>query len=136
MLRVTESPRNMKSISIRIRSLPSIAALLGAGLFLVPTSLHGQTYTRYDAQPTGSKVKLEGDSTLHEWSMEGSIIVGFLELDSASKIDTAEKTIAGLSGGKLNARAQASIPIRSIKSGKTSMDSVMQEAMNQKTYPK
>ena len=126
----------MKTLAMNIYSLRLTAILFSAGLYLAASSVNAQTYTRYDAQPAGSKVKIEGDSSFHEWSMNGSIITGSFEIDSAAKIDTAEKTIAGLSGGKVNARAQAGIPIRSIKSGKTSMDSAMQDAMNQKTFPK
>ena len=104
------------------------------GIFLVALLLAGslpaQTFTRYEAQPPGSgtKVKIDGDSTVHKWAMEGSIIGGYLELDSATQLDPAQ---AGLKPGKIPARAVVSIPIRSIKSGKTKMDSVMQEAMKQ-----
>jgi len=126
----------MKTTLPNKHSSPWIRILFGAAWLPLAISLSAQTFTRYDAQPAGSKVKLAGDSSLHEWTMEGTIIGGFLEIDSAVKIDTAEKTIAGLTGGKVNTRAQVSIPIRSIKSGKSSMDSAMQDAMNQKTFPK
>lgn len=126
----------MKAIAMKIHPFRLTGISFSAGLLLLACSLNAQTFTRYDAQPTGSKVKIEGTSTLHDWTMEGFMILGYLELDSQVQIDTAEKTIAGLTGGKLNVRAQVSIPIRSIKSGHTSMDSVMQEAMNQKTHPK
>src|SRR6266487_463316 len=108
----------MKTTLTNKRSSRLIRILFSAALLLLAISLHAQPFTRYDAQPAGSKVTLAGDSSIHKWTMEGTIIGGFLEIDSAVKIDTAEKTIAGLTGGKVNTRAQVSIPIRSIKSGK------------------
>src|SRR6266705_1472853 len=110
----------MKTILTKMHASRLIGILFSAGSMLLTISLHAQTFTRYDAQPAGSKVKLEGDSSLHEWTMEGAIIGGSLEIDSTVKIDTAEKTIAGLTGGKVSARAHVIIPIRSIKSGKSS----------------
>jgi hypothetical protein len=105
---------------------------------LVAAPLPAQTFTRYEAQPPGSgtKVKIDGDSTVHKWTMEGSIIGGYLELDAAAQLDPAQAAPPGLKPGKIPARAVVSIPIRSIKSGKTKMDSVMQEAMKQPAHPK
>ncbi|HYV34910.1 MAG TPA: YceI family protein [Gemmataceae bacterium] len=103
---------------------------LAGALLLLAGSLHAQT-TRFDAQPLGSKVKLEGTSTVHDWTMEGAIIGGFVELDSGfvAAPDKAQP-------GKVAATAQVTIPIRSLKSGKDSMDAVMQDAMKQDQFPR
>jgi polyisoprenoid-binding protein YceI len=87
-----------------------------------------EDWTRYNAQPTGSKVRIEGTSIIHDWAMDGQIIGGYVELDST--FDSSPKP------GKVSARAQVTIPVRSLKSDKASMDSVMQQAMKQDVYPK
>jgi YceI-like protein len=87
-----------------------------------------EDWIRYTAQPAGSKVKIEGTSTLHAWTMEGLIIGGYVELDPG--FEAAPKP------GKVVARAQVAIPVRSIKSGKSEMDNVMQQAMKQDVHPK
>jgi polyisoprenoid-binding protein YceI len=85
---------------------------------------------RYTAQPTGSKVKLEGTSTIHDWTMEGTLIGGFLEVDSqfpASALTNAQAAKPAV---------QASIPVRSLKSYAKRMDEVMQEHLNATKFPK
>lgn len=63
---------------------------------------------------SGSVVKIEGTSTLHAWSMEGTIIKG--EIDAPAK-------------------ATVIIPIASLKSEHAKMDKLMAEALKAKTYP-
>lgn len=92
-----------------------------------------EAMVRYEAKP-GSKVRIAGTSTLHDWTMDGQIIAGHLEVDPAIQFDQSKEMLTGASGGKVNARAQVNIPVRSLKSGMTSMDSVMQEAMKQKNH--
>ncbi|MDB6019222.1 MAG: hypothetical protein JWR19_3711 [Pedosphaera sp.] len=112
----------------------SIAILAGAMLVLA-SPLRAADVTRYEAKP-GSKVRIEGTSTIHDWTMEGQIIGGDLELPAGVKLDQSQAALAGVTGGKLAARVAASIPVRSLKSGKSGMDEVMQEAMNAKEHPK
>jgi hypothetical protein len=67
--------------------------------------------------------------------VEGKLIRGTMEFEEGVEIDPTQKTIPGLKEGKLNARVEVSILVRSLKSGKSSMDSVMQQAMKQKEFP-
>jgi polyisoprenoid-binding protein YceI len=98
-------------------------------LLLIAASIQAEeSWTRYKAQPTGSKVKIEGTSTVHPWTMEGQIIGGYVEMDPT--FDSAPKP------GKVSARALVTIPVRSLNSGKASMDSVMQQAMKQTDHPR
>ena len=94
------------------------------------TTVSAQTMTKFEAQP-GSKVKIEGTSTVHDWTVEGGIIAGALELDSKF---TADPTKAA--PGKVSAKVEAMIPVRSVKSGKKSMDDIMHAAMKQPLFPK
>src|SRR3982751_6101463 len=89
----------------------SLLALLVSAL-----SLQAQNLVHYDAQP-GSRVKIDGTSTVHDWTVEGAIIGGFLELDPALVTGTPKP-------GKVDAKVQATIPARSLhnKNGYKGMD--------------
>jgi polyisoprenoid-binding protein YceI len=104
----------------------SLAAIVALGL-VAPA--FAQEMTKFDAKP-GSKVKIDGTSTVHDWTVEGLIIAGSLELDSKF---TADPTKA--QPGKLPAKVEATIPVRTIKSGKKSMDDIMHAAMKQPEHP-
>ena len=106
----------MKTYHLRIARFISSLSLILA--FSIQAA---ENWTRYNAQPTGSKVKIEGTANIHDWTMEGKIIAGYVELDPA--FDSPPKP------GKVSARALVSIPVRSLNSDKASMDSVMQQAM-------
>lgn len=84
---------------------------------------------RYDAVQSGSKMKIDGTSTVHDWTVEGQLIGGHVEF--ASDVD-----VENLKPGKVNATAQVVIPVRQLKSGKPSMDNVMYDAMKQKDHPR
>jgi polyisoprenoid-binding protein YceI len=106
-----------------IHSLAAIVALA------VAAPSFAQELTTYKAQP-GSKVKIDGTSTVHAWTVEGLIISGTLELDSKFAADPTKAQ-----PGKLPAKVDAMIPVRSIKSGKKSMDDIMHAAMKQPEHP-
>ena len=67
------------------------------------------------APATGSMIRVEGTSTLHEWKMEGAAING--------QIDTTKPN------------AVVSIPVATIKSSHTKMDKLMNEALKAKDFP-
>jgi len=97
-------------------------------LFIAASIQAAENWTRYAAQAGGSKVEIKGTSTLHDWTMEGSMIGGYVELDPG--FEAAPKP------GKVVARAQVAIPVRSFKSGKNEMDNVMQQAMKHEAHPR
>jgi polyisoprenoid-binding protein YceI len=120
----------MLTKSLLLRPVQILSAAL---IFLLHAgALPAQNPVRFVGQP-GSKVRLEGTSTIHDWTMDGGIIGGFLELDSGFSTDPAA---TDLKPGKVTATASARIPVRSIKSGKTRMDEVMQEHMKEKDFPR
>ncbi len=84
--------------------------------------------TRFDAQP-GSKMKIEGTSTLHDWTVEGGIIGGFFEADPGFTKDPAVVS-------KVLPKVEVEIPVRTLKSGSNPMNNVMYEAMKMKDHPK
>jgi len=124
----------MKTILTK-RPFARICAIGVAFVLLLNLPAHAADgWVRYESKP-GSKVKIEGTSSLHDWEMEGQIIGGFVELESGVQLDKTPAAPPGLKDDKLNVKAQVKIPVRSIKSGKDLMDGVMQEAMKQKQFP-
>ncbi len=96
--------------------------------------------TRYNAQPRGNSVKIDGTSTAHDWEMEGAMIGGFIELGPGVQLDPAQTTIAGIQGDKVPAKARAVIPVASVHSKAEHMpdvmDHLMQGAMKEDQFPK
>ena len=105
------------------------AAALAGSVFALAIPAQAQDRVRYEAKP-GSKVTIAGTSTIHDWTMEGAIIGGYFEVPAGVTFDQAQAALAGANGGKLDARAECSIPVRSMRSAHKGMDEVMQQAMN------
>jgi polyisoprenoid-binding protein YceI len=99
--------------------------LAGVFAFLVAASVQAQT-AKFEAQATGSKVKIEGTSSIHDWDVNSTIIGGFMEVDPAA-LDKAAP-------GPVKANVQVTIPVRTLKSYQTSMDEVMQEHLKFKDF--
>ncbi len=89
---------------------------------------------KFRASPIGSKVRIDGTSTIHDWSMTGQNAGGYLEIPAGVDLDPAKEGLPGLTGTKLEAQAEVSIPVTSMQSGTAGMDEVMQDALNAKTY--
>lgn len=84
---------------------------------------------RFEAQ-LGSTLRMEGTSTVHDWFAEGRTIAGFFEVDSAFQL-------SALQPGKIKAKAEASIPVRTLKSSSgPPMDKIMYQYMKLPQYPK
>lgn len=90
---------------------------------------------RYKARPVGSKVTIDGTANIHNWTMEGQLIGGYFEIPAEAVFDQSKATLPGLTGGKLAARAESSIPVSSMKGNWSGMDEPMQDAMNAKEHP-
>jgi len=115
------------------------ALFLTASLALALTPLLSAAETvRYEAQPTGSEMKLDGDSTAHKWTCIGKIISGYFEADAAWQKDLTLKSVTCLGAGK-SPKCEIKVPLRTLKSqvsvGSSIMDSRMMAEMNAKTYP-
>ena len=111
----------------------SIAVLLLAG-----ASSQAADMTRFDSR-SGSKVRIEGTSSVHDWQMEGKIIGGFLEAGANFPTEPGQT----VQPGKVEAHAEAFIPVRSLasleKDGKpysTHMDDRAYLALNEATNKK
>ena len=104
---------------------------LSAALLCLASAASAQNLVRFESQP-GSKLRMDGTSTIHEWHAESQLLGGFIELDAAL-VETPDK----LKPGKVAAKGETFVAVRSLKcsSGKA-MDAVMQEAMKEKENPR
>ncbi len=104
---------------------------LSTALVCLAGAASAQTLVRFESQP-GSKLRMDGTSTIHDWHAESQLIGGFVELDAAL-VESPDK----LKPGKVAAKGETFVAVRSLKcsSGKA-MDAVMQEAMKEKENPR
>ena len=93
---------------MKTNSLPHILGL-SAALLCLTAAASAQTLLRFESQP-GSKMRMDGTSTIHAWHAESQLIGGFIELDAAL-VEAPDKA-------------------------KPAMDAVMQEAMKEKENPR
>ncbi len=102
-----------------------------AGALLLAAALNtGAETIRYQASP-GSKLKLEGTSTVHDWTVEGGIMGGFIEFQSEYPLGASKPN----SDVKVTPKVQVTIPVRSLKSGKSLMDDIMHDNLKVKDNP-
>lgn len=98
-----------------------------------------QSFLTYKAIP-GSQIRIDGDSTAHEWYMIGSMIGGWLVLPTDFQNTSSHDALSGLQQGVLKAKAEAIINVRSIHSavkvGASIMDGLYQDALREKQYPR
>jgi polyisoprenoid-binding protein YceI len=86
---------------------------------------------RYEAQSTGSELRIAGTSTIHDWTVTNKIVGGFLEAD-ASFPASATQPDASTSAPKV----EVFIPVRAFKSYNKKMDEIMLEHLNSSQFPK
>jgi polyisoprenoid-binding protein YceI len=87
---------------------------------------------KYRGAFRGSKVRIEGTSTIHPWYSESGFVRGNLELDPSFPTDPASKE---LQPGKVDATAKISIVVQTFRcSSGSAMDAVMQDAMDAKNH--
>jgi hypothetical protein len=117
------------SRALSIRFMATVGCLW---LLATPSRAQTNDTVHYRSSPVGSKVEIAGDSSVHHWSMKGRLIGGYLEVPAP--LDPSQAAQAAVTGGKLNARAEISVPVTSMQSGTEGMDEVMQDAMKAKEY--
>jgi polyisoprenoid-binding protein YceI len=111
-------------LSRRLQTL--VAALFCAAALSVSAEA-----VRYQAAP-GSKIKLEGTSTVHDWTVESGTIGGFIEFESNVPLDPSlAKTEVSVTP-----KVQVIVPVSSLKSGKTLMDDIMHDNLKMQENPR
>src|SRR5438034_11369035 len=86
----------LKRINMKTK-LSLIAGKLALPILLALPLSAAENWVRYDALPTGSKAKLDGTSTIHDWTVETRLIAGHVEFESGFNLDQPAP-------GKVNAR--------------------------------
>ena len=119
----------MKTTQPKINGSQIVAIAAGAVALLFAASAAAQT-VRYVPVPDGSKVKMEGTSTIHELTVNSPTIDGVIDADSTFP----ESALKNPAAAKPN--VQVSIPVSTLKSYADSMDAVMQDHMNMERYPR
>jgi hypothetical protein len=93
-------------------------------------------WTEYRARPGGSKMTIEGTSTIHDWTVESRIVGGSVQAGPGFAVDPA-----ALKPGPLELKAAVSVPVRSLKSVKdgkpysAAMDDIMYEKLRMAQHP-
>ena len=77
-------------------------------------------------------MKIDGTSTVHDWTVESKLISGTMELEGGFPSDLSVETVPALSG---NPKVDVKVATRSLKSGKPTIDQVMLTAMNADDHP-
>jgi polyisoprenoid-binding protein YceI len=106
--------------------------LCGAAAMMLAAGAFADTVT-YKALPRGSSMKIDGTSTIHDWTVESLVIGGSMELDSNFPIDPSKDVPKDL---KLTPKVDVFIPVRQLKSNHSTMDTVMHNDMNAETHPR
>jgi polyisoprenoid-binding protein YceI len=95
-------------------------------------------FIRFDSKP-GSNVRIEGTSSIHDWQVTGKLIGGYLEVGAGFPTNAT----APARPGKVEARGEIFIPVRSLKSitkegnaYSTAMDDIMYEKFLNADHPK
>jgi len=106
-----------------------MVSIAGAAALLLAAQAAAQT-VRYEAMPAGSNVKMEGTSTIHDWTVQSTNVGGFIEADS----NFPESALTDAKAAR--PRIQVSIPVASLKSYADAMDEVMEDHLNMDKYPR
>src|SRR5262245_27727536 len=123
-------------MKMNMRSM--IAGMIALLLMAGATARAGDAMMRFDSRP-GSKMRIEGTSSVHDWQMEGKLIGGYFEAGGNFPSEPGQSA----QPGKIDAHAEIFVPVRSLQSlekdGKpysTHMDDRAYEAMNEPTNKK
>jgi len=95
--------------------------------------------TRLDSKPGALKMRIEGTSNIHDWQVEGKLIGGYVEAGQNFPMEPGK----ALQPGKLDAKAQAYVTVRSLfsveKDGSpynTKMDDIMWDKLKVQEHPR
>jgi len=109
-----------------IHSITTVIALTLA------TSAFAQNLSKFEAKPGATtKLRIDGTSSIKDWSVESAAVGGSMEIDSAFLNDPASAK-----PGKIPAKVETRILVRQLKSGTKAMDDRMYQAMKMQQFPR
>jgi hypothetical protein len=95
--------------------------------------------TQFSAMSKGSKMRIEGTSTIHDWQVESPLIGGTLEAGPGFPTEPGQSATPG----KVQAKATAFVGVRGLKSLKEdgkpysdAMDDIMYGKLKSQEYPR
>ena len=102
---------------------------LFAAVLLLAGALQAQSPVRYNAESGAGKIRIDGTSTVHDWTIETAAVGGFMELDPAFDADLKTLTTTP--------KAEIIVPVRQLKSNPNhpNMDKVMLEHLHATNSP-
>ena len=111
----------------------TITLLLAASCRCKPPTRTAKFY----AARSGSKMRIEGTSNIHDWQVESSIIGGMMEVGPGFPTEPGQAATPG----KIDAKVEAFVTVRSLKSiekdGRPysdAMDNIMYEKLKVKRF--
>ncbi|MDB4651822.1 YceI family protein [Verrucomicrobia bacterium] len=103
----------------------------GLAAMLLTASVSAET-VKYRGMFKGSSMKIDGTSTVHDWTVESKLISGNMELEGGFPSDLSLEAVPALS---VTPKVNVKVAARSMKSGKPTMDQVMLTAMKADDHP-
>ena len=115
-----------------MKAFKSFASLFTiASAIVLASAVQAEEWVMFKAQPRGSSIKIDGTSSIHDWTVETTLIGGTFQYEADSPIDPS---LAGVPEFKTQPKAVVRIPVRTLKSGKKRMDEVMHAAMDEPSH--
>jgi hypothetical protein len=97
------------------------------------------TPLRFEAEPAGSEMRLEGDSSAHAWSCVSKIVSGYFMVEPAWLTDLSLKSVSSLRETGRPPECVVKVPVRTLRSqvqvGASVMDNRLQAELKAKTFP-
>jgi len=110
--------------TIKLLCVLSVASLAAGNIVAQDAS----GVVRYNAVPIGNKAKIEGTSTIHDWTMDSTVVGGFIEADPKFPASALTDPKAA------QPKVEVFMPVRQFKSYLSKMDDTMQETMNEPKF--
>jgi len=110
-----------------------LAGTISFSLIAAGSALGADSMTRLDAR-SGSKMRIEGTSAVHDWQVESPLILGYIEVGPNFPLEPGQS----VSPGKVEAQGQALIKVQSLRSiekdGKFASDTMDLKMYNMMSY--
>ncbi len=116
--------------SSRVR--PLLLLVLG----FCPAVLGAEYTVRYEPAPGESQVQLLGTSNLHDWTIKGTVIEGYVDVNETCQLNPKVQELSGLGQVLASVKTHAEIPVPSLKSGHSGMDKNTYKALKSDQYPR
>jgi hypothetical protein len=112
-----------------------LAFLLLLGLSLGPAALGAEYTVRFEPAPGESPIQIDGTSNLHNWTIQGTVIQGYIDVNEIHLLDPQALELSDLEQVLKSVKTHVEIRVRSLKSGHSGMDKNTYKALKADQYP-